>query len=197
MKKLVLFIACALVASSCAAFEAAIDDVNRSLRGVEATMTTYTQLGDPIDSVTAVSMQITRESEFDTTNSDGFSNSDSDVIRISVGDDIIRHVGSTMIVAETGIQQIADAPTRIELESNESGQPWLNNLYENFQNDWDGSAKTIMIRSQDGTPIAVYAGNSVEVFKTDVPKSTRFQVDGMFLFVYRADYTVYDTALLG
>ena len=54
-----------------------------------------------------------------------------------------------------------------------------------------------MIRSQDGTPIAVFAGDNVEVFATDVPKSTWFRVDGKLLLVYRCDYTTYDTALLG
>ena len=70
------------------------------------------------------------------------------------------------------------------------------NFLEYNRNLWAGKAKTIMVRSQDGTPVAVYVGNEVEILATDVPKSTWFRVDGKYLFVYRADYTVYDNELL-
>lgn len=75
--------------------------------------------------------------------------------------------------------------------------PWLNDIRERFQNLWKGKAKTIMIRSQNGTPLAVYAGDAVEIFATDMPKTTVFRVDGQYLLVYRADYTAYDSDLLG
>lgn len=59
-----------------------------------------------------------------------------------------------------------------------------------------GKARILMIRSQDGTPCAIFAGDEVSVYSTDVPKSTEFVVDKKLLVVYRADYTVYDASLL-
>ncbi len=72
----------------------------------------------------------------------------------------------------------------------------LNQLFEDHQNLWKGTGKTLMIRAQLGRPLAVYAGDEVEVCPTDVPKSTAFRVDGKYLFVYRAEYTVYENSLL-
>lgn len=71
----------------------------------------------------------------------------------------------------------------VAFDSAEDGTPWRNNLREYNQNLWQGKAKTILIRSQDGTPVAIYAQNEVEIFGTDVPKSTticrsRFKASG-------------------
>ena len=74
--------------------------------------------------------------------------------------------------------------------------PILNQMINQFQNDFTGKSRVLLIRSQLGFPLATYAGNKVSIFSTDVPKTTGFLVDGKKLVVYRADYTVYDTALL-
>jgi len=184
------------VLSSCALFGAAVDDLNSYLSGRSATITTYNQAGAQIDVIKGKSIDIRRDETFDSTNSDGSSNSDSSVLKISVGDGIIRHVGSTLVLAEDGLVKVSDAATTLDLENTEPGRPWLNYLYEQNRNVWEGKAKTIMIRSQDGTPVSVYAGNKVEVFNPDIPKTTWFRIDGKTLLVYRADYSVIDTALL-
>jgi hypothetical protein len=179
-----------------ASCESAIDDLDAAMVGRPATIATFDEAGEPIDTIEGQSIQIRRESEFDSTDSDGFNIPDSEVLRISIGDNIIRHVGSSMVTAEVGVNQVAEAPTKLELQNTEDGRPWLNNIFETASNEWSGSAKTLMIRSQDGHPIGVYAGDRVEVYSTDIPKTTRFQIDGKYLFVYRVDYTVYDTELL-
>lgn len=186
----------ALLLSACAGFSAFGEGLNRALQGVSATMSTYDQYGNLVDEVHAISFQVSRDARFDSVDNDGKSNADSSVLLISVGDDHISHVGSTMVLAQDGLTKVAGAETKIRFSNNEPGVPWLNNLFEYNRNLWKGKGKTILIRSQNGTPVAVYAGNEVEIFATDVPKSTCFRVDGMYLFVYRADYTVYDNALL-
>lgn len=186
----------ALVMSSCSGIAAFGEQFNRAMHGVPATMTTYDQYGAQIDQVHGTSFQITRDKRFDSTNSDGSSNEDSSVLMISVGHSHISHVGSTLVLAQDGLTKVSDAPTSVELQNSTSGHPWLNNFFEYNRNLWKGKAKTIMVRSQNGNPIAVYAGDEVEILATDVPKSTWFRVDGKYLFVYRADYTVYDNDLL-
>lgn len=184
--------------SGCAAFAQFGDDVNRAFNGMEATMVTYNQDGQKMDEVKGKSFNVSRDERFDGQNSDGTSKEDSSVLLVSLGDDHISHVGSTMILAQEGLEDnFVEGNGYQDIENADPGTPWLNTFVEKNQNLWKGKSKTLMIRSQDGDPIAIYAGNEVEVFKTDVPSSTMFRIDGKNLFVYRADYTMFDTALLG
>lgn len=194
---LVLLVFSLFLLSGCAELTQWGDKVNQSLNGVEATYKTYAQDGTKIDEVKGKSFQITRNKAFDTVNSDGFSNKDSQVLLISLGSSIISHVGSTMILEEVGLEDIqGQFDTQLFIENMEPGTPFLNKMRESYQNSWSGKSKTILIRSQDGLPIATYTGNHVEVFSTDIPKTTWFQVDGKMLFVYKADYTVIDNDLV-
>ena len=84
----------------------------------------------------------------------------------------------------------------VDITNQERGVPMLNSMVNSFKNITSGKAKTILIRSQNGKPLATYVGDSVSVFSVDIPKTTAFLVDGKILIVYRCDYTVYDTALL-
>lgn len=191
-----LLIAASIMAIGCASLSAFGESFNRSMHGVKATMRTYDSNGNMIDQVKGRSFEVSRDKRFDTSDSDGTSKNDSQVLKISLGNNILNHVGSTLVIAQTGLVEVDKAP-KVSLENNEPGKPWLNNLRENFGQKWKGRGKTILIRSQDGFPLAVYAGDEVEILSTDVPKSTWFRVDGKYLFVYRADYTVYDNSLLG
>lgn len=186
------------VTSGCAVFGAVGDSFDQAFNGMSATMSTYTQQGQLVDKVQSTSFRMTRDDTFDSVNSDGTSNSDSSVLLISIGSSNISHVGSSMVLAEHGLNDIAAqfGTATVSLNNTQPGTPWLNDLIQKHRNLWAGKARTIMIRSQDGTPIAVFAGNKVETFATDVPKSTWFRVDDKNLLVYRADYTVYDTNLL-
>lgn len=185
--------------SGCAAGAMTFEDFNRAWNGIPATITTYDQAGELIDSVHGTSIQVSLDERFTETSisSDGsVISSPGEVLLISIGNSHISHVGSTMIWAEDGVEAIAGADTSVDISNSEQGTPWLNNLLEYNRNLWQGKGKTILIRSQDGKPIGVYAANEVEIVGTSVPKSTMLRLDGRRLFVYRADYTIYDTDLL-
>lgn len=187
----------AVLLSGCAFIDAWGESFNREWRGVTAVMTTWNEEGLLIDRIEGHSFQVSRDTRFDTNSSDGTSNKDSSVLLISLGDNHVSHVGSSMILEERGLNNIlTETNTRVDISDTEPGIPWLNDFIEVNRNMWQGKAKTLMIRSQDGTPIAVYSGNEVEIFSTDVPKSTWFRVDGKMLLVYRVDYTIVDTDLL-
>lgn len=194
---LILFLVLTAALSSCAGLSMFGEEITRAFKGVPATMTTYTQDGAMVDRVSGTSFRVSRDKRFDTSNSDGTSKNDSSVLLISLGNNHISHVGSSMILAQDGLVDVSGSlPATVSLANNEHGVPFLNNIREKYQNLWRGKSKTIMIRSQDGTPIAIFAGNTVESFATDVPKSTAFRVDGLHLVVYRSDLTVYDNELL-
>lgn len=197
LKVVVVVLSILILFSGCAAFTQWGQRISQSLKGVRATYKTFNASGEKIDEIEGTSFKITRDDRFDSFDSEGNSNEDSSVLKISVGDSHIYHVGSTMILEQEGLTDVIDTlDTQLYLENLEPGIPFLNNIKENFQNFWNGKSKTLMIRSQQGYPVAVYTGNSVEIFATDVPKSTWFQIDGKMLFVYRADYTLIDSDLL-
>lgn len=192
----IVFLLATMLAGCPAGIGAFGDSLTRAFNGVPATLTTYTQGGVLVDEVHGSSFRVSRDDRFDTSNSDGTSKQDSSVLMISLGNSHISHVGSTLILAQDGLKPV-QAPGTLRFDNVDPGTPWLNDLKERFRNVWAGKAKTIVIRSQDGTPISVFTGNQVEIKSTDVPKSTWFRVDGKYLFVYRADYTVVDSDLIG
>lgn len=196
---MVFAITAALGLTSCSAVAMSFEDLARDWKGIPATMTTYDQLGDAIDRVEGESFQFALDGRFEevSVGSDGnVVSAPGSVLLISVGKSHINHVGSSLLLAERGITAVAGADTKVEIKNSEPGVPWLNNFLEYNRNLWQGKGKTIMIRSQDGKPIAVYAANQVEIVGTAVPKSTMLRLDGKRLLAYRVDYTIYDNELL-
>lgn len=201
MKKMIIGLALALCAmislSSCAVFSNWGENFARDWRGTTGVLKTYDEDGNTISSVKGNNLKIERNSDFDSSNSEGGSNKDSSVLSITVGNSHMHHVGSTMVLADEQLVDIsAEVDTKFELESVDRSVPWLNEMKHRYSNLWQGKSQTVVIRSQSGKPVAVYAGNNVEVFATDIPKSTQLRVDGNHLLVYRADYTIYDDELL-
>lgn len=182
----------ALALSSCAAFGRFGDQLSQAFNGQSATVRTFGTDGELIDEVRGTSIRISRDDRFDTSAED----KDSSVLLISIGDKHMGHVGSTLILAQDGLTEVA-SPGKIKITNNQSGTPWLNDLIERWRNNTSGGkAKIVLIRSQLDRPIAVYAGDQVEKVKTDTPKSTWYRIDGKNLVVYRANVTDYDTDLL-
>lgn len=203
LKRLLVAIALAVTAvlglTSCAAGAMSFEDLIRDWKGIPATMTTYGQDGQVLDSAQGESFQFALDERFKvvSVNSDGHVvSTPGDVLLLSVGNSHISHVGSSLLLAERGVDVVAGADTQVAIENTEAGVPWLNNFMEYHRNLWQGKGKTLMIRSQDGKPIAVYAANQVEIQGTAVPKSTMFRLDGKRLLAYRVDYTIYDNELL-
>ena len=205
MKKMFVLLSAALALmltiSSCASISMSFEDLARAWKGIPATMTTYDQSGALIDRVHGKSFQFDLDKRFEevSVNSDGSTESKpGSVLLISVGKSHISHVGSSLILAEDGVTAVAGADTTVNIDNDQPGTPWLNNFIEYNRNLWKGKGKTLMIRSQDGKPIAVFASNQVEIQGTAVPNSTMFRLDdGKRLLVYRVDFTVYDNDLLG
>ena len=164
-----------------------------SFKGLEMTIQTYDEDSQVIDQITGRSVMIERDATFDSDTE----SKDSSVIKISVGSNEIHHVGSSMIIAESQLENVFEEYTKtVEAESTQRGIPVINSMVNDFRQSFDGKEKVILIRSQNGTPLATYAGNNVSLYKTDVPKSTELLIDGQYLFIYRCDYTIYDVALV-
>lgn len=163
--------------------------------GLPLTVSTYDANGQKIDQIKAKSVNIHTDKKLSQKDESGKENSS--VIDVDYGNQRMIHVGSTLIAYE-GLKNYEDAYNKRHINVNEQNKsvPLLNSMYQDFKNDWDGSEKVVMIRSQLGMPIAVFTGKHVSIHKSDMKNSTQFVIDGHRLFVYRADYTVYPIASL-
>lgn len=197
LKNLTILLVSVMLLSGCQAISEFISDFKQDFVGLTMTVQTYDEKAQLIDSVTGKSVSIERETEFDSTDNEGFSNSDSQVLNIQIGGHTMTHVGSSLIAAEKGLVDLTtEIPNKVELYDTRSNLPFISRMQDQLGQTFFGKKKTVLIRSQNGTPLAVYSGNNVSYFKTDVPKSTGLIVDGKLLFIYRCDYTIYDSALL-
>lgn len=123
--------------SSCAAAGMYGEELSRALYGVSATMTTYNEAGQRLDTVHGTSFRVSRDDKFDTTDGDGVSKNDSSVLLIILGDNHISHVGSTLLLVQDGIVDVGgDTSTKVSFDNAEPGIPWLNDMYHRFSNTW-------------------------------------------------------------
>ncbi len=196
MKKkiaMLLTVSVVFILAGCQDLNIFVKGFEQSFSGLEMTINTYDEESQAIDKIIGKSIKIERDSKFDTNS--GTNNSS--VIQVTIGDKELHHVGSSMIVAENGLNNVFEQyATKVDIQNMQHGVPIINSLVNDFKNSFTGKEKLILIRSQNGTPLATYAGNNVSLYSTDVPKSTGLLVDGKYLFVYRCDYTIYDLALL-
>ncbi|MCO7125640.1 DUF5052 family protein [Sporolactobacillus shoreicorticis] len=183
--------------SGCQVLDFFTTQVEGSLRGLNVTMQTYDADGQPIDTIKGISGSITRDDKFDRTNDKGETTKESSVLNITIGGKQVVHVGSTLIMYEKGLQDVMNKlPQKVLVENQERSMPFVNRIVNNYHNYFDGRSKVILIRSQLGKPIATFTGDRVSYFATEVPNSTGLIIDGKYLFIYRCDFTMYDTSLL-
>lgn len=172
--------------------------IQEKVDGLSMTVKTYDENSQVIDTVSGKSLMIDRDARFDSTDSDGTSKNDSSVVDITIGKSEMIHVGSSMIIQEQGLTDIFNQYAKTVNITNEDtrGLPFMNKLINRYKDSFEGKKRVILIRSQNGTPLATFAGNKVTPYSTDVPKSTALLIDGHLLLIYRCDYTIYDKDLL-
>lgn len=179
--------------SGCAKVHMTATDLKRNLSGISVTIRTFDEESNIIDRINGKSVNITRDTTFDSSSE----SKDSSVIKITVGSNEINHVGSSLVMADKGLNDIFDEYKKsADIENSDSSVPVINRVVHSVINDTTGKKRTVLIRSQNGTPLATYMGDKVSTFSVDIPKTTAFLIDGKLLIVYRCDYTVYDTELL-
>jgi len=165
----------------------------QNFKGLEMTVRTFDEQSQVMDEVKGKSVKIQRDETFDTDED----SKNSSVIQITVGKNEMHHVGSSMIIEEKGLTNVFDEyADKVDINDTKRSVPMINSMVNDFSNSFKGKSKVILIRSQNGTPLATYAGNKVSMYSTDVPKSTGILIDGKYLFIYRCDYTIYDKELL-
>lgn len=165
--------------------------------GLSGTIRTFDETSQVIDKIEGKSISIESDDRFDMTDEQGHISKESSVLDISVGHSQVIHVGSTLIFSEKGLVDYMDKyAEQVTVTSENRSMPFVNRFFNQIKNDWTGERKLIVIRSQNGTPLATYFGNKVSTSAPDgIPNTTYLLVDGKRLIIYRADFTIYDTAL--
>lgn len=171
-------------------------DLKSKLNGREITIRTFDEESHVIDSISGKSVMIERDTKFDSSNPNGGLNKDSSVLKITIGKNEMTHVGSSLVMAEDGLTDVFSEYTKtVNIQNLDRSIPIINSMMNSLRNNSTGAAKMILIRSQNGTPLATYLGTHVSTFAVDIPKTTAFLIDDKVLLVYRCDYSVYDLAL--
>lgn len=166
--------------------------------GLSGTVRTFDENSQVIDKLTGKSVSIKSDDRFDMTDELGNISKESSVLDVTIGRSQVLHVGSTLIFSEDGLTDYMDEyGESIELETKDRSLPFVNRFFNQIKNDWTGQSKLILIRSQNGTPLATYFGDRVSTSAPDgIPNTTYLLIDGKRLIIYRADFTIYDTDLL-
>ena len=165
--------------------------------GLEMTVRTFDESSQLIDEMSGKSLSIERNAEFDSVDAEGNSKADSSVLKVTIGQYEMDHVGSSLIAAEEGLEDLfAKYQKTVTVEEEGKAIPVVNHMVSQLKNDFTGKAKVILIRSQNGTPLATYAGDKVSLYTSDAPKTSELLIDGKRLIIYRCDYTIYDRELL-
>lgn len=166
--------------------------------GLSGTVRTFDENSQVIDKLTGKSVSIQSDDRFDMTDEMGNISKESSVLDVTIGSSQVLHVGSTLIFSEDNLTDYMEKyGASVELETKDRSLPFVNRFFQQIKNDWTGQRKLILIRSQNGTPLATYFGNRVSTSAPDgIPNTTYLLIDGKRLIIYRADFTIYDTELL-
>jgi hypothetical protein len=167
------------------------------LIGQNFTISEYDDYGNKTLSMAgdSVSIGLFKNAANNDTESTGFS---SEVLEITIDRHAVYEVGNTLIFAEDGLDMITDFEVDGTIDTSDGNLSMipLDRLVNNLKNDI-GKSKVIIICSQMGLPIGVYQGNSVYVtVPSDLPKTTRINIDGKSLYINRANYTILDADML-
>lgn len=194
---LTVFSLCLISLSACQSISNWWKNTKEEWIGLEMTVRTFDENSQLIDEMAGKSLSISRNAEFDSVDREGNSKADSSVLKVTLGKYEIDHVGSSLIAAEEGLEDLyAKYQTTVNIANYDRAIPLVNRMVSSLQNDFTGKAKVVLIRSQNGTPLATYAGDKVSLYASDAPKTSELLIDGKRLIIYRCDYTIYDRALL-
>lgn len=175
----------------------------------------YTNNGDHYLSVEGTSFSISpnkvKEYYYDENGKWTYHWAMSSIMSIDVNGKNIESCGSTVIFSDSRLERYdIDIPEDVKIDNGEQysvNSPSDFKFENNYDLDWwwrtkkinnkDVGSKAIIIQSQNGDNICMYMGNEVIWdIPSNLPKTTQIVIDGMPLFVHRANFTIIDMSLI-
>lgn len=103
--------------------------------------------------------------------------------------------GDTLIFTEDGLEPVKDfAADALKSQDTEktTGTGSTSQLLNRYKDSF-AKKHVVVIKSQMGTPIEVFNGDSIKWDIDDnLPKTTRLMVDGKTLYIHRANFQIMD-----
>ena len=103
-----------------------------------------------------------------------------------------KHVGSTLVFAQDGVDMITDfqLPEGMENENGGTGLMSADRVINEYANMF-GKKLVVVISSQNGTPLGLFQGDNCYVeIPGDLPKTTLISIDGKLVYVHRANVDI-------
>ncbi len=185
--------------SGCEAVSNIKNVAHEKIKGTEFTASVYDSYGSNKLNVTGnrISLDV-MDSSSNIFSSETDTKYTSSVLDVTIDGEQMLMVGDTVIFAEKGIDMITDFSINDinSKKNNGTGFSFLDRSINQYEN-MIGKSKVVVISSQLGVPIGVYQGNKVYVeVPDDLPKTTRFSIDGKSLYIHRANYQIIDSNLI-
>ncbi len=198
------FILCLCLLASlagCAWFSSEMKNIKGELIGNHFSIDFYDNFGNDVMSMEGEKVGI--EANYvksKSVDSDGTSSTNyelSSVVTMTIDGNQVAQTGNTVIFAEDGIKKLEDFNLPSNITTNGGGTINIFDRNINKIKNMLGTSKVIVVCSQLGIPIAVYGGESVYwEIPSDLPKTTKLNVDGLALYIHRANYILLDSNMI-
>ncbi len=207
-KKIVTAILVAALAvgslSGCALLDNEVNELNGSITGNTYNASFYSNEGEKFMDMSGqkidLASNIVKEQSYSSDGGWGYAQTLSSVVTVTIDGKEVESCGSTMIFSEKGLNPEVDFKSPEVINSTTDGSLGDNVIIASVVNKYKnyfGKSRVVVIQSQLGDPICAYSGDEVywQVCQ-DLPKTTKFMIDGKALYIHRANFQIIDKSLL-
>ena len=192
-KKWICLVLCAALAlgsfSGCAALRSYIGQLKGELFGNDYKIQQFDDFGNLV--FTVYGDKVSMDCELDE------NGEVSSYIDITIDGRSWKHVGSTLVFAQEGVDMITDfqIPEDMEAPNGSTGLMAADRVINEYAN-YFGKKLVVVVSSQNGTPIGLFQGDDCYTeIPGDLPKTTLISIDGKLVYVHRANVDIIPTAL--
>ena len=185
---LALVLVCGLL-GGCAALSSFLGVLKGELFGNGYTIKQYDELGNLV--FTVYGDKVTMDCELDE------NGEVSSYIDITIDGKSWKHVGSTLVFAQKGVDMITDfeVPENMEGAGSSTGLMAVDRKINSYANLF-GKKLVVLVSSQNGTPIGLFQGDDCYTeIPGDLPKTTLINIDGKLVYVHRANVDILPASL--
>ena len=157
-----------------------------------------------------ISPNKTKNYMFDTSGNWTYEWETSSVVSIEIDGNNIESCGSTVLFYDNRLEKLdMEIPTEVILDNSGNGSIdasssflfsdyWRLNFWwiSHNQANKKVASRLILIQSQEGDPICMFAGDSVSwKVSKNLPKTTEIEIDGKMIYIHRANFAIIDTSI--
>ena len=157
-----------------------------------------------------ISPNKTKNYMFDTSGNWTYEWETSSVVSIEIDGNNIENCGSTVLFYDSRLEKLnMEIPTEVTLDDSRNGSIdvpnnfifsdyWRLNFWwiSHNQANKKVASRLILIQSQEGDPICMFAGDSVSwKVSKNLPKTTEIEIDGKMVYIHRANFAIIDTSI--